>query len=124
MKLSIKLKVIILLVLFSISAFARVINAGVGGNNTVNLLKRIEEDVLKKNPDLTILMVGTNDMLNSRKMISFQDYADNLNIIVKTLLSNEIKVLLMSPPPVDSNYPFCDMTKVYLNSLQMRKWIL
>ena len=106
MKNSIKYKISFLLVLFSVSAYAQVINAGIGGNNTINLLSRIEKDVINHHPDLTILMVGTNDMLNSRKMISFQDYADNLNHIVKILQNRENEVILMSPPPVDSTYLF------------------
>ena len=40
-----------------------VINAGVGGNSSANLLKRVHEDVIAKQPDLVILMVGTNDAL-------------------------------------------------------------
>lgn len=106
MRISIKIKIIYLFVLFTITAYAQVINAGIGGNNTINLLTRIEKDVISHHPDLTILMVGTNDMLNSRKMISFQEYADNLNEIVKKLQDKEIKVLLMSPPPVDTSYLF------------------
>ena len=42
-----------------------VINAGVGGNTTRNLLKRVKKDVLAKKPDVVVMMVGTNDALNS-----------------------------------------------------------
>lgn len=115
MKNSIKCTISFVFVLFSISAYAQVINAGIGGNNTINLLSRIENDVINHHPDLTILMVGTNDMLNSRKMISFQDYADNLNQIVKMLQYKEIEVILMSPPPVDSSYLFLRHNKNLFN---------
>jgi len=95
-----------LFIFISVENHAQVINAGIGGNTTSDLLKRIEKDVIKQHPDLTILMVGTNDMLNSRKMISYQKYSDNLNLIVKKLKAEGIEVLLMSPPPVDSSYLF------------------
>lgn len=85
---------------------AQVINAGIGGNTTTDLLKRIDQDVIHQHPDLTILMVGTNDMLNSRKMISYQEYSCNLNQIVKKLKAAGIDVLLMSSPPVDSAFLF------------------
>ena len=85
---------------------AQVINSGIGGNNTVNLLARLEQDVLVHHPDLVILMVGTNDMLNSKKMISYPEYTQNLKSIVSQIMAKGAKVLLMCPPPVDSIYLF------------------
>src|SRR5882757_8309127 len=43
-----------------------VFNAGVSGNNTNNLLARLQTDCLSHNPTLTILMAGTNDMNNGK----------------------------------------------------------
>ncbi|MFY0686445.1 MAG: hypothetical protein JXQ90_04720 [Cyclobacteriaceae bacterium] len=85
---------------------AQVINAGIGGNTTVDLLERVEVDVLSQNPDLVILMAGTNDMLNSKKMISFKSYQENLGALISTIRGGGAEVLLMSPPPVDSAYLF------------------
>lgn len=83
-----------------------IVNKGVGGNSTNDLLKRIEIDVVNEKPDLVILMVGTNDMLNSKKMIPYEEYSSNLNEIVKTIKSSKSKLLMMSSPPVDSAYLF------------------
>ena len=85
---------------------AEVINAGIGGNNTIQLLGRIEKDVLDKNPDLVVLMVGTNDMLNHNKMLPLDTYFQNLEQIVKQLKEQDIEVVMMSSPPVDSAYLF------------------
>lgn len=101
--------IIVSLLFFStlpLHVFAQVLNKGVGGNNTVQLLQRMDEDVILEHPDLVILMVGTNDLLNSRKMISYSEYADNLHQIVSKIKSEGSQVLLMSPPPVDSAYLF------------------
>lgn len=38
-----------------------IINAGVGGDTVVNLLRRLDEDVLSHNPDAVFVMVGGND---------------------------------------------------------------
>ncbi|ULT41911.1 hypothetical protein KRR40_46400 [Niabella defluvii] len=54
------------------------INAGVGGNNTIDLLNRIEKDCLAHRPALTILMAGTNDM-NSVKHVPLAAYEENLS---------------------------------------------
>lgn len=85
---------------------AEVINAGIGGNNTVQLLERIDKDVLAQEPDLVVLMVGTNDMLNQNKMLPFDTYLQNLEQILKRLQGEGVEVVMMSSPPVDSAYLF------------------
>jgi len=72
----------------------------------VNAQARIDKDVLSLDPDWVIVMVGTNDMLNSRKMSAYSTYASNLGVIVKKLKNANAKVLLLSPPPVDEQYLF------------------
>lgn len=81
----------------------QVINAGVGGNNTFDLLKRIEQDCLAARPLLTVLMAGTNDM-NSVKYVPLKDYENNLNDLVKKIVSIHSKVLLMTILPAYEPY--------------------
>ena len=103
------LKRIILSLTFSVlltATNAQVINAGVGGNNTAQLLERIDTDVLAKAPDLVILMAGTNDMINRNKILSYEAYGQNYRAIVKQLKDQGIEVLVMSSPTVDSAYVF------------------
>jgi len=38
-----------------------IINAGVGGNTVLNLLERVEKDVIEREPDGVFVMVGGND---------------------------------------------------------------
>ena len=85
-------------------ATVKVINAGKGGNNTVDLLKRLETDCLSHHPDLVIIMVGTNDALNSLKPVSEKDYETNLNALVKKINQAGSKVLLLTIPPVYEPY--------------------
>ena len=40
----------------------RVINAGINGDTTVNLLRRFERDVVPYHPDLVMILVGLNDL--------------------------------------------------------------
>ncbi len=40
------------------------INAGIGGNTVINLLRRIDEDVLTHQPDSVLVMVGGNDSIS------------------------------------------------------------
>jgi lysophospholipase L1-like esterase len=43
-------------------AAVRVINAGINGDTTINLLRRLERDVVPYRPDLIVLLVGLNDL--------------------------------------------------------------
>ena len=84
----------------------KVINAGIGGNTFGDLLGRVHEDVVSQNPDLVIIMVGTNDMVNSRKMVSYETFNSNLLDIVNILKDAKINIVLLSPLPVDTIYLF------------------
>lgn len=80
-----------------------VINAGVGGNNTVDMLARMDRDCLSHNPGLTVLMVGTNDM-NSRKFIPLKDYRKNLEKMIAAISRTGSKIILMNLLPVCEPY--------------------
>jgi lysophospholipase L1-like esterase len=82
-----------------------VINAGIGGNNTVDLLARIDKDCLVHQPELTVVMAGTNDM-NSRKYISPGDFEKNLQSIIAKIKNIKSKILLMNLLPVYEPYLF------------------
>lgn len=81
----------------------KVINAGIGGNNSIDLLARIDKDCLRHQPKLTVLMVGTNDM-NSVKHVPLQDYKVNLNLLIAKIKSAGSQVLLMSILPLYEPY--------------------
>ncbi|MCG9792855.1 SGNH/GDSL hydrolase family protein [Flavobacterium algicola] len=85
---------------------AQVLNSGVSGNATTNLLGRLETDVIQQKPDLVVMMIGTNDMLNSKKMLTYKEYENNLVKIIQRIKDTGAKVVLMSSPPVDSIYLF------------------
>lgn len=81
-----------------------VLNKGIGGNSTADLLRRLGPDLMAHGPDLVIIMAGTNDLLNSGKMVPLATYLRQMRKIADTLLQSGIEVVLISPPPVDTNY--------------------
>src|SRR5690349_2116023 len=81
----------------------RVINAGVGGNNTQDLLDRIQKDCLAHRPDLTVLMVGTNDM-NTKKHIPLPQYTANLDSLSQQIRQAGSELVLMTILPVYEPY--------------------
>lgn len=87
----------------SLSDSVQVINAGVNGNNTENLLARLDKDVLSKQPELVVLMVGTNDMLHEKKSLSIEQYEKNYQELI-TRIRKKADVLLMTIPPIYAPY--------------------
>jgi lysophospholipase L1-like esterase len=82
----------------------QVINAGRGGDTTQDLLARLEDEVLAREPDLVVLLAGTNDRLNSKKALPLAKYAENLKELVRTITARGTKLLLVTVPPVHEPY--------------------
>lgn len=80
-----------------------IVNAGIGGNNSVDLLNRIDKDCLAYHPKLTILMSGTNDM-NSVKHVPLNQYRQNLTQMVTKIKESGSELLLMTILPTYEPY--------------------
>lgn len=77
----------------------QVYNLGHGGHNTVDLLRSQLNRAVKLKPTLAIVMVGTNDMNNYRKLVPIDQYEKNLRKITSDLEKAGAKVILILPPP-------------------------
>jgi|GEM_PF-1106531 len=75
-------------------------NHGISGNTTVKLLARMN-DVLGKDYDHTVLLIGTND-LNTTNKISIASYYNNLANIVQQLKNDGQKVVISTIPPCNN----------------------
>lgn len=78
-----------------------VINAGVGGDSTINAIARFENDVLKKNPDVALVCFGMNDQAQSASKgapnVSLETYIKNMTSIITALQKNGTDVILIAP---------------------------
>lgn len=79
------------------------VNAGIAGNNTNNLLKRIYTDCLAHQPTLTILMIGTNDM-NNGKHVPLEKFRNNLNMLSDRIINSGSQLMLMTILPFYEPY--------------------
>lgn len=90
---------------------SEVINSGVGGLNTGDLLTILNEKCLSYNPNIASIMLGTNDHAvysgKSSSAVSIENYRNNLNSIIDSIQSNitdmpynnsKPKIILMTPP--------------------------
>jgi lysophospholipase L1-like esterase len=80
-----------------------IFNTGVNGHNTADLLFRLEEDVLSKKPELVILMIGTNDMLNEQNILPYDIYKTNYQKLI-TRIKQHAKLVLMTIAPINETY--------------------
>lgn len=84
------------------------VNAGVGGHNTKQGLRRLEKDVLARQPEVVVVLFGTNDMRadSERAYVSIEEYEKNLQTIVGRCQEADARVILCTPPPIDTEAYF------------------
>ena len=73
-----------------------VVNAGQDGDETEDALRRLETDVLAKNPGLVVVELGANDFLDGR---SLKQAFANLEEIVRRVESRGATVVLVGVAP-------------------------
>lgn len=74
--------------------------AGIGGNKVYDLYLRMEDDVLKKNPDVVVIYVGINDVWHKASSGTGTDpdkFERFYRAIIKKMQDKNIKVLLCTP---------------------------
>jgi acyl-CoA thioesterase-1 len=68
-----------------------VINAGVPGDTTARALKRLQQDVLARSPDLVLITLGGNDLKNG---VAKDTAFNNLQHIVESILGQGGRVIV------------------------------
>lgn len=72
------------------------VNAGISGHTTVEALKRLERDVLAKDPDVVTIMFGLNDMVR----VPLEDYRRNLISVIEQIEASGAQPVLCTPNAV------------------------
>ncbi|ATD55967.1 GDSL-type esterase/lipase family protein [Clostridium chauvoei] len=86
-----------------------IINKGINGNTTTDMLVRFSEDVISNKPKLIFLMGGTNDLLSNRPV----DFIiSNIELMIKEGLESNSKVILGIPPTIIG----CDANELFAPS--------
>ncbi len=76
------------------------INAGEPGETTEEALGRFESTLVAADPDILLLMEGTNDEFDS---LPYEQTEDNLRYMVLTAQRHGVQVVIATIPPVISN---------------------
>lgn len=79
-----------------------VVNSGISGDKTEDLLDRIDDDVYKYNPSKVFLLIGINDLNHG---IDEDDIIDNIQKIVNGIKTNRknTKIYIESIYPINRN---------------------
>lgn len=77
-----------------------VVNAGIGGNTSSDGRARIVNDVLSQQPDVCVMMFGTNDAQQASNNVPIDTYRTNMNYMIDLMNNSGIAVVLMAPPPL------------------------
>ena len=76
------------------------INKGISGQTTVEMLSRFNEDVIKQNPKAVYILAGINDIAQNSGYISIDDISKNIIKMGLLAQKNNIKVVICSVLPV------------------------
>lgn len=90
-----------------------IINSGIGGNLTTDILNDLDNRVYKYNPDKVFLLIGINDIIYSD--LSDDEIKDNVELIIKNIKEKlpNTKIYIESIYPI--NYKLNN--RIYNNTL-------
>jgi len=83
----------------------KLLNRGIGGQTTPQMLSRFEKDVLDVNPKAVLILAGTNDIAGNTGEITLTEIRDNIDEMAQMASKNQIQVILCSVLPA-FDYPW------------------
>lgn len=91
-------------------------NRGINGDTSLDMLARLDPDVLSLNPDTVIILAGSNDALGLNGVITWNQTKEALLQMAQRIQAVGAKTIFVLPPPIDT--PFAEA------QLQLqRKWL-
>lgn len=80
------------------------INKGISGQTTSQMLDRFDNDVIKYKPQKVVILAGINDIAENNGPIALEAVLHNIQIMVEKAFQHNIKVLLCSLLPANRFY--------------------
>lgn len=77
-----------------------ILNRGVGGDRTAELLARVQTDVVEEHPDVVVLAIGVNDVWHRfllGRETTLEQFTENYNKLVEIIKGTGAKLLLLQP---------------------------
>ncbi len=81
----------------------KVVNAGISGHRSNDMLARLQRDVIDRHPTWVSISCGVNDVWHGERGVPLPDYKKNMTEIVERCQAAGIKVLLLTATPIFEN---------------------
>jgi lysophospholipase L1-like esterase len=78
------------------------VNRGISGQTTSQMLLRFRQDVIDLNPDMVVILAGTNDIAGNTGPISVPDIEGNISSMAELARAHNIALVLSSVTPVNN----------------------
>jgi lysophospholipase L1-like esterase len=78
------------------------VNRGISGQPTAQMLVRFRQDVIALNPEVVVILAGTNDIAGNTGAATLEMIEDNLRSMTQLAQANGIRVVLASVLPASS----------------------
>ena len=95
---------------------------GISGQTTPQMLVRFPQDVIRLEPDVVVILAGTNDIAGNTGPSTQKMIEDNIVSMVDLALANSISVVLCSVLPV-SDYPWKPGLNPGPKIVELNKWM-
>jgi lysophospholipase L1-like esterase len=79
------------------------VNRGIGGQTTAQMLLRFRPDVIDLQPDVVVILAGTNDIAGNAGQVSLESVEQNLATMAELAKLHGIRVVLASLLPVSDD---------------------
>jgi lysophospholipase L1-like esterase len=81
------------------------INRGISGQTTSQMLLRFRQDVIDLDPQIVVVLAGTNDIAGNTGPISIEDIEGNITSMAELARAHNITLVLSSVTPVNNYTP-------------------
>ena len=81
------------------------INRGISGQTTSQMLLRFRQDVIDLDPQIVVVLAGTNDIAGNTGPISIEDIEGNITSMAELARAHNIALVLSSVTPVNNYTP-------------------
>jgi hypothetical protein len=82
-----------------------VYNRGIGGDNTGDGLRRLDQAVLARPPNHLVLFSGMNDALNSARLVALDRFRQDLHEMVRRARAKGVtSIVFVTPNPIVAEY--------------------
>lgn len=99
------------------------INRGIAGQTTPQMLVRFRQDVIKLKPKVVVILAGMNDIASFHEPITAAMTAENITSMVELARSNNIRVVICSLTPINDTRKKQSLVRPFGKIISINNWL-